>query len=118
LSPKPFNKACFVGKIYFQHDIAKPHISKIVTEKIPEFDWELLPHPPYSLGLASSCYHLISTFYNYLRGKNFENEEMLKIELKKLFDSKSLEYYTKGIHDLPRHRAEVMKTKGEYVLDT
>jgi [histone H3]-lysine36 N-dimethyltransferase SETMAR len=107
----------FGGKIYFQHDNAKSHISKIVTEKIPEFGWELLPHPPYSLGLASSDYHLISTLYNYLRGKNFENNEVLKIELQKLFDSKSLEYYNKGIHDLPRHRAEVMKTKGEYMLD-
>jgi [histone H3]-lysine36 N-dimethyltransferase SETMAR len=107
----------FGGKIYFQHDNVKPHISKIVTEKIPEFGRELLPHPPYSLGLASSDYHLISALYNYLRGKNFENKEVLKIELQKLFDSKSLEYYTKGIHDLPRHRAEVMKTKGEYMLD-
>ena len=98
----------FGGEIYFQHDNAKPHISKIVTEKIPEFACELLPCPPYSLGLASSYYNLISTFYNYLRGKNFENEEVLKIELQKLFDSKILEYYTKGIHDLPRHRAEVM----------
>ena len=98
----------FGGKIYFQHDNAKPHISKIVTEKIPEFGWELLPHPTYSLGLASTYYHLISTFYKYLRGKNFENEEVLKIELEKFFDSKSLEYYTKGIDDLPRRRAEVM----------
>jgi [histone H3]-lysine36 N-dimethyltransferase SETMAR len=81
----------FGGKIYFQHDNVKPHISKIVTEKIPEFGRELLPHPPYSLGLASSDYHLISTLYNYLRGKNFENKEVLKIELQKLFDSKSLE---------------------------
>jgi [histone H3]-lysine36 N-dimethyltransferase SETMAR len=98
----------FGGKIYFQNDIAKPHFSKIVTEKIAEFGWELLPHPPYSLGLASSYYHLISTFYNYLRGKNFENEEVLNIDFEKFFDSKSLEYYTKTFHDLPRHRAEVM----------
>jgi hypothetical protein len=56
----------FGGKIYFQNDNAKPHFSKIVTEKIPEFGLELLPHPSYSLGLASSYYHLINTFYNYL----------------------------------------------------
>jgi hypothetical protein len=60
---------------------------------------------------------LISTFYNYLRVKKFDNEAVLKIELQKIFDSKSLEYYVKGIHDLPRRRAEVMKTKGEYMLD-
>jgi [histone H3]-lysine36 N-dimethyltransferase SETMAR len=107
----------FSGKIYFQHVNAKPHISKIVTEKIAEFGWEPLPHPPYSPDLAPSDYHLISTFYYYLRGKNFENEEVLKIELEKYFDSKLLEFYTKDIHDIPIHRAEVMKTKEEYKLD-
>ena len=64
----------------------QPHISKIVTEKTAEFGWELLPHPLYSPDLSPSHYHLISTFYNYLRGKNFENEEVLKIELEKFFD--------------------------------
>jgi [histone H3]-lysine36 N-dimethyltransferase SETMAR len=54
---------------------------KFVPEKIAEFGWELLPQPPYSQDLAPSDYHFISTFYNYLRGKNFENEEGLKIEL-------------------------------------
>jgi hypothetical protein len=67
----------FGGKIYFQHDNAKPHISKIVTEKIPEFGWELPPHPPYSPDIASSYFHLMSTFYNYLRGKIFENSSLL-----------------------------------------
>jgi [histone H3]-lysine36 N-dimethyltransferase SETMAR len=62
LESEAVQQGLFGGKIYFQHDNAKPHISKIVTEKIPEFGWELPPHPPYSLGLASSYYHLISTF--------------------------------------------------------
>jgi [histone H3]-lysine36 N-dimethyltransferase SETMAR len=57
LESEAVQQGLFGGKIYFQHDNAKPHISKIVTEKIPEFGWELLPHPQYSLGLASSYYH-------------------------------------------------------------
>jgi hypothetical protein len=36
----------FSGKVYFQHDNAKPHIAKIVKEKKDKFGWELLPHPP------------------------------------------------------------------------
>jgi [histone H3]-lysine36 N-dimethyltransferase SETMAR len=71
----------FGGKIYFQNDIAKTHFSKFVPEKIAAFGWGLLPQPPYSPDLAPSDYHFISTFHNYLRGKNFENEEGLKIEL-------------------------------------
>jgi hypothetical protein len=41
----------------------------------------------------------------------------LKIEPQKYFEAKLLEFYTKSINDLPKHRAEVMKTKGEYILD-
>ncbi len=43
--------------------------------KIPKFGWEVLPHPPYSLDLALSDYHLFCRLSNYLRGKNFKNEE-------------------------------------------
>ena len=40
------------GKIYFQHDNAKPHVANIVKEKIAKFGWDLLPHSPYSPDLA------------------------------------------------------------------
>ena len=101
----------------FQHDNAKSHISKIVIEKIAEFSWELLPHPSYSSDLTPSDYHLFCWFNNCFRGKNFENELVLKIEPQKYFDAKLLEFYIKSINDLPKHRAEVIKTKGEYKLD-
>jgi len=35
----------------------------------------------------------------------------------KVFASKLQEFHAKFIHDLPRHRAEVMKIKGKYKLD-
>jgi histone-lysine N-methyltransferase SETMAR len=35
---------------------------------IQELDWEILPHPPYSLDLAPSDYHLFSFLSNNLRG--------------------------------------------------
>jgi hypothetical protein len=47
----------FGGKIYFQHDNAKSHIPKIVTEKIAEFGLELLPHLPYLPALTTSDYY-------------------------------------------------------------
>ena len=35
----------------------------------------------------------------------------------KVFWHKAFELYAKGIHDLPRRWAEVMKTNGEYIID-
>ena len=117
LESEVVKQGLFGGKICFQHDNARPHVSKIVTEKIAEFGWELLPHPAYLPDLAPSDYHLFRSLNNYLKGKNFKNEEGLKIGLQKFFDSKSPEFYAKGIHDLPRRWAEVIETKGEYLLD-
>ena len=42
------------GVIYFPHDNTKPYLVNIVKEKKAKFDWELLPHPPYSPCLAPS----------------------------------------------------------------
>jgi hypothetical protein len=57
----------------------------IVTEKIAKFGPELLPHPPFSPVIANktgtSNYHLFPSLSNHLMGKNFENDEFLKIEI-------------------------------------
>ena len=42
------SKGLLRGKIYFQHDNARPHVAKVVKAKLQEIGWELLPHPPYS----------------------------------------------------------------------
>jgi len=41
---------------------------------------------------------------------------VLKIELEKFFDSKLQESYTKGIHGLPRSKAKLIITLGEYIF--
>jgi hypothetical protein len=56
---------------------------------------------------------------NQVKGKHFGKEVVLNIKLPKFYDSKPLEFYTfyRGIHDIPRCGAEVMITKGKYILD-
>ena len=83
----------FSGKVYFQHDNAKPHIAKIVKEKIDKFGWELLPHPPYSPDLAPSDYLLFRSLSNDMRGRHFKDEKHLKSFLRDFFDSKTKEFY-------------------------
>ncbi|KHJ85535.1 hypothetical protein OESDEN_14736 [Oesophagostomum dentatum] len=38
----------FVGKIYFQHGNARPHIARDVKLELCKFGWNILPHPPFS----------------------------------------------------------------------
>jgi len=104
------------GQIYFQHDNAKPHVNKIVKEKLAELGWDLLPHPPYSPDLAPSDYHLFRSLSNDLRGKSFKEESALKSYLQDFFNSKSREFYAKGIRDLPRRWQEVIDSNGKYIV--
>ena len=44
--------------VIFQHDNARPHVAKRVKETLEALDWDMLSHPPYSLDIAPSDYHL------------------------------------------------------------
>jgi histone-lysine N-methyltransferase SETMAR len=44
---------------------------------IQELDWEILPHPPYSLDLAPSDYHLFCSLSSNLCGVSFDDDAEL-----------------------------------------
>ena len=68
----------------------------------------LLTHPPYSLNLAPTDYHLFRSLSNSLREKQFEEERQLDEYLATFFDSEPKEFYDGGIHDLPRRWQEAI----------
>ena len=43
-----------------------------------EFDWEVLDHPPYSLDLAPSDYHLFTDLKKWLGAQGFDSNDELK----------------------------------------
>ena len=55
-------------QIVFQHDNTRQHSSLVTRQKLLEFGWDLLPHPPYSPDLAPSYYHLFRFLQNFLDG--------------------------------------------------
>ncbi len=79
LAPEIKSKGLLRGKIYFQHDNARPHVAKVVNAKLQELGWKLLPHPPYSPDLAPSDYHLFRSLSNDLRDRKFKEERDLKM---------------------------------------
>ncbi|EPB70846.1 hypothetical protein ANCCEY_10052 [Ancylostoma ceylanicum] len=54
-------------------DNARPHISKKSSEKLNDLGIELLPHPPYSLDLAPSDYHVFRSMQSFFAGKEFKD---------------------------------------------
>ena len=96
-------------KVRLLHDNAKPHASKITRQKLEEFGWEVLPHPPYSPDLAPSEYHLVK--------KQFDDQAQLKSDLENFFSSLSMKFFEDGILDLPNRWQYVIDNTDIYVVD-
>lgn len=102
--------------VTFHHDNARPHTSLRTREKLLEFSWDVLPHPPYSPDLAPSDYYLFRSLQNSLDGKNFPNPDAMKIHLERFFAEKPKTFWEKGILDLPNRWAKVITQKGAYII--
>jgi len=104
-----------INRKTFHHDNARPYTSLRPREKLLEFFWDILPHPPYSSDLAPSHYHLFHSFQNSLDRKNFLNLDFTKINLDRFFAEKPKTLWKKGIFDLNRW-AKVIEQKDTYSI--
>jgi hypothetical protein len=87
--------------VILQHDNARPHTANITKAAIQELDWEILPHPPYSLDLAPSDYHLFRSLSNNLREVSFNDDTELQNWLDDFFMAKPADFFKRGIENLP-----------------
>ena len=104
-------------KIYFLHDNARPHVSKLTRNKILEQGWEVLPHPPYSPDLAPTDYHLFRSLGNSLRDKKFDDANDIQKYLTDFFASQSRDFCANGIRSLPTRWQMVVDNGGAYIID-
>jgi histone-lysine N-methyltransferase SETMAR len=102
------------GPIVLLHDNATSHTAQLTKNKISEFGWTTLKHPPYSPDLAPSDFHLFRALEHFLRGKHFQNAEEMRLSLAQFFDSKPQEFYRRGIYQLPEKWQQVIDVDGEY----
>jgi len=61
--------------VSFLQDNSRPHMAARTMDTIQKLKWNVLPHPPYSLDLAPSDYHLFGPLKKHLGGKRFRNNE-------------------------------------------
>ena len=99
------------------HDNARSHIKKNVNEKLNEFKWEVLPHPPYSPDLAPSDSHIFLSLQKFLNGKIFKNKHELENDITTFFESKSTNFYARWIKKLIKRWKEVIESNGNYIID-
>jgi len=75
--------------VVFHHDNARPHTSLQTCQKLLEFDWDVLSHPPYSPDITPSDYHLFRSLQNSVNDLNFASLELLKNYLNSFFVEKN-----------------------------
>jgi hypothetical protein len=96
------------------HDNARPHVAKIVQQKLKELNWEVLPHPPYSPTEAPSDYHLFRSLSNKMEGEHFRNFTQLVTFLRTFFAEQPSAFYARGINLLPLKWKKAVEHGGEY----
>ncbi|KAF2361231.1 Transposase type 1 [Trinorchestia longiramus] len=57
------------------HDNARPHVARMIVQKLTELGYETLPHPPYSPDLSPTDYHLFKHLSTFLYGKTFRSKQ-------------------------------------------
>ncbi|XP_046832405.1 histone-lysine N-methyltransferase SETMAR-like [Vespa crabro] len=73
--------------VIFHHDNARPHVALAIRQKLLQFDWDVLPHLPYSSDLAPFDYYLFLSLKNSLRDKCHKFESEIKKHLDEYFAS-------------------------------
>jgi len=57
------------------HDNTRSHTTRITQDLLVSFGWDIVTHPPYSLDLVPSSYHLFNKLKEFLGEKRFSNDE-------------------------------------------
>ncbi|GBP47782.1 Mariner Mos1 transposase [Eumeta japonica] len=106
---------------YSRHDIiillpnnARPHVVGLVKNYLITLDWEVLPHPPYSLDIAPSDYHLFRSIAHALLEQRFTSYEDTENWVDSWIASKDKKFFRLGIRTQPERWKKVVASDGQY----
>lgn len=103
--------------VIFHHDNARPHCSRLTSQKISDLGWVPLEHPPYSPDLAPSDFHLFRSLQHFLAGRMFKTSEEIRLAISGFFNTKTASFYASGIEKLPGRWEAVFENGGQHIVD-
>lgn len=97
------------------HDNARPHTARKTVELLGKFNWDIIPHPPYSPDLAPSDYYLFPKLKVHLGGSRFTNDEELKAAVEEFLKEVAAADYEAGLKKLLPRLQKCVEKNGDYV---
>ena len=77
--------------------------------------FEFLPHPPYLPDFAPSDFHVFGPLKEAVGGKSFGSDEEVQRAVHECLRSQPKEYFSRGIHALPKHWNTCVERDGDYI---
>ena len=108
---RPEKKTTFL----LQHNNARPHTNLKTVEHIVDLGWTVVPHPPYSLDLAPSDFHLFGPMKDGLCGQHFPSYDAIVRAVKQWATSAGADFYERGMQALVHRWRKCMANGGNYV---
>jgi histone-lysine N-methyltransferase SETMAR len=93
--------------VLLHRDNARTHTALATQERIQELKWQLLDHPPYSLDLDPSDFHLFGPLKNQLGGKRFPDDKEVETGVRTWLRQQSKDFMLPVSTHLYSNRASV-----------
>jgi histone-lysine N-methyltransferase SETMAR len=101
--------------VLLRHDNARPHTASSTSAPIQDLFFECLPHPLYSPDLAPSDFHVFGPLEEAMGDKSFRSDEEVQQTVHKWLRSQPKDFFSRGIHALPKYWNTCMVHNGDYV---
>jgi hypothetical protein len=97
------------------HDNDHSHIATATQDLFVTFSWEQFDHPPYTLDLAPSDFHVFLHLKTFLGGRWFHDDNEVKETVNTWSASQTASFYDAGIQKLVPHYDKCLNNGGNYV---
>jgi transposase len=96
------------------HDNARPHLRKVVTDLPSKYEWEMLPHAPYSPDMSPSDFDLFHKLKQPMRGHRFSCREKVSAAVTRAIQGLNKSGTLNRISNLPKRWDAVIEKQGDY----
>ena len=101
--------------VLFLQDNAPAHQALAIQKKLAYLGFQCLDHPPYSLDLAASDYHLYPGLKKQLKCHHFSSDAEVIAAAETWLDGQPSEFFLSALQNLEKRTKKCIELRGEHV---